>query len=155
MKLLKLKSFRQSPGLCGPASLKMVLEYYGIEKSEKELTRMCRATANSGVEAKPIVEVAKKLGLKAIIKDNSNLNDLKKLLAKKIPVIVDWFSTDDGHYSVVVGLDKKYIYLEDPELGRLNKIKREIFYRTWFDFTGNFIKKSSDVILRRILVIHK
>jgi len=155
MKLLKLKSFRQSPGLCGPASLKIVLEYYGIEKSEQELTKMCGATAKNGVEAEPIIAVAKKLGLKGFIKDHSNLNDLAKYLAKKIPIIVDWFSTDDGHYSVVVGLEKKFIYLEDPELGGLNKIKIDVFYRNWFDFKGNFINKPSDLIIRRILVIHQ
>ena len=155
MKLLKLKSFRQSPGLCGPASLKMVLEYYGIEKSEQELTKMCGATANHGVEAKPLLTVAKKLELKGFIKDNSSLKDLAKFLAIKIPVIVDWFSTDDGHYSVVVGLDKKFIYLEDPELGGINKIKIDVFYRNWFDFRGDYIKTPKNVILRRILVIHR
>ena len=41
-KLLKVKSFQEKLGVsyCGPASLKMVLEYYGIEKTEKELARL-------------------------------------------------------------------------------------------------------------------
>ncbi len=116
---------------------------------------MCGATAKSGIEAKPIIAVAKKLGLKGFTKDNSNFDDIAKYLTKKIPIIVDWFSTDDGHYSVVVGLDTKYIYLEDPEFGGINKIKKGTFYRVWFDFRGNYIKTPKNVILRRILVIHR
>lgn len=155
MKLLKVKLFRQSSGMCGPASLKMVLEYYGIKKSEKELAKMSGASTNHGVEARPLLTAAKKLGLKGFIKDGSTLNDVARYIMKNIPVIVDWFSVDDGHYSVVVGLDKKSIYLQDPELGGLNKIKKDVFYRAWFDFQGNYIKTPKDLILRRLLVIHR
>jgi len=35
--MLKVKPFRQTVGYCGPATLKMVLDYWGVNKTEKEL----------------------------------------------------------------------------------------------------------------------
>jgi predicted double-glycine peptidase len=83
------------------------------------------------------------------------VSDLQKLLKKGIPAIVDWFSTDEGHYSVAVGVDKSNIYLQDPELGRIRKMKREDFQRVWFDFPGDCIKSKKDLIVRRMIVIYK
>lgn len=155
MKLLQVKSFRQTSGMCGPACLKMVLEYYGIKMSEKKLAKMCGATASLGSNAGRILATAKKLGFKGFIKDSATISELAKFLKKDMPVIVDWFSVNDGHYSVVVGLDKRYVYLEDPELGRLNVIEKDVFRRVWFDFNGKYLVKSSkNLLIRRVLVIH-
>ncbi len=55
--MLPIKPFLQTSGLCGPACLKIALEYFGVKKTEKYID-------------------------------------------KKIPVIVDWFSRNDRHYSV-------------------------------------------------------
>ena len=89
---------------------------------------------------------------------------MQSWLKKGTPVIVDWFTrgrndypeseTADGHYSVVAGLDNKFIYLQDPEIGKMRKIKRYDFMRVWFDFTGDYIK-SGELIIRQIIVIHK
>ncbi len=149
-----MKPFRQSAGLCGPASLKMVLEYFGIKKSEKELAKLCRANPHHGTTATNMVLAAKKLGFKAAYKDFSSIKEIKKYLDKKIPVIVDWFSLDDGHYSVVAGIDTKFIYLQDPELGKINKIDLITFQRVWFDFEGEMLKKKEGIFLRRIIVIY-
>ncbi|MCX6765192.1 MAG: hypothetical protein NT148_01485, partial [Candidatus Nealsonbacteria bacterium] len=62
--------------------------------------------------------------------------------------------TADGHYSVVIGLDDKFIYLQDPEIGRMRKIKRYDFMRVWFDFKGDYIKPN-ELIIRQIIVIFK
>ena len=153
-KLLNVKPFRQTPRYCGPASLKIVLEYYGISKSEKELVRMTRCTKRDGTKAKNIVLAARKLGLNAYMRDNSSISKISALLKKGIPTIVDWFSDDEGHYSVVVGIDNKQIYLQDPELGRVKKIDRKTFMRVWFDFEDEYLKNSKGLILRRIVVIY-
>ena len=141
--------------MCGPASLKMILEYFGVEKSEKELGRLTYCVLSRGTKAENIVSTAKRLGFNALIKDRANFNDIKKYLAQEIPVIVDWFSKDEGHYSVAVGIDKKNIYLQDPEIGGIRKLPIEIFQRVWFDFPGKFIKSKDVLILRRLIVIRK
>lgn len=98
--MLPVKPFQETlhGSFCGPASLKIVLDYYGVEKSQ---------------------EVA------------------------------------DGHNSVVVGLNKEYIYLQDPEVGRVRKINRDDFFRVWFDFSSDHIEKWEDMIIRQVIVIYK
>ena len=38
----------------------------------------------------------------------------------------------DGHLSVVVGIDKENIYLQDPEIGKLRTISRDDFMKVWW-----------------------
>jgi len=166
-KMLKIKPFQETlyASMCGPVSLKMVLGYRGVEKSEKELAKLCKVDKNLGVNDRDIKRVAEQLGFKVVIKNNSSFKDIEKWLDKKVPVIVDWFTkgrqeyfeseTADGHYSVVAGLDEKYIYLQDPEIGKIRKLKRDDFMRVWFDFEGGYIKKPNEIILRQIIVITK
>jgi len=70
-----------------------------------------------------------------------------------MPVIVDWFSADEGHYSVVVHIDKRFAYLNDPELARVRKIDVNTFERVWFDFESDYLRTPKDLILRRMIVI--
>jgi len=151
--MLPIKPFRQRPGYCGPACLKMVLEYYGIKKTEREVARLAGTTARWGTPATGLVKAVKSFGLKGKVKDNADLSDVRKYISKKIPVIVNWFSTDEGHYSVVVGIDEKFIYLQDPELASVRKLDLVTFKRVWFDFHGDFIKQKSDIVLRRLVVV--
>ena len=65
--MLKVKAHRQEPGCCGPACLKMILHYYGIEKSEKELAKLTACKPSCGTSAESIVEAAKKIGFDAFI----------------------------------------------------------------------------------------
>lgn len=164
VKLLPLKPFRETPSMCGPASLKMVLEYYGVEKSEQDLALLCDSSPELGTSAEKIKSAAESLGFKVEIKNNSTFEDIQQWLGKKVPLIVDWFTrggngyTDsdiaDGHYSVVVGLDKEYIYLQDPEIGRLRKMKKNDFMVVWFDFEGKNIKPD-ELVIRQIIAIYK
>ena len=154
--MLNVKPFKQKSGFCGPASLKMVLNYYGINKTEKELIKLSGATKSKGVGPKGILKAAKKLGFKGFCKDFSSLAEIRKYtIKKKIPIIVDWFSKDEGHYSVVIGIEKENIYLQDPSLGFRRAMKLSTFKRVWFDFPGPFIKSKNDIIIRRMIVIYK
>ncbi len=152
--MLNVKPHLQYAGLCGPACLHMVLKYFGLEKSDKELAKLCGANAKTGTTAAQIITAAKKLGFKAFYKDFSSIAEIKKYIDKKIPVIVDWFSIDDGHYSVAVKIDAKFIYLQDPDLNKINKIDLETFQRIWFDFEAPILRKKQDIFIRRLIVIH-
>lgn len=167
IRLLSIKPFQETlnMGYCGPASLKMVLDYYGIQKSEQELAELCNSTSVLGTDGKAIKKVAESFGLKVEIKNNASFEDIKSWLEQDIPVIVDWFTRGridqdesvvaDGHYSVVVGLDDKYIYLQDPEIGKMRTISRDDFIRVWFDFTGEYINSWDEMIIRQIIAIYK
>ena len=71
--MLHLTPYRQRPGYCGPASLKMVLDYYGLKKTELELGKLARCNPNKGTSAEGILKAAKILGFQGFIKDNANL----------------------------------------------------------------------------------
>lgn len=164
--LLDVKPFQETldADMCGPASLKIVLEYYGVNKSEDELAQLCKVKKGLGIDEKGIKTVAEKLGFKVKIKNNSSFKDIESWLKKDVPVMVNWFtrgrtdygnsSTADGHYSVVVGLDDEFIYLQDPELGSMRKITRNDFMRVWFDFKGEYLK-ANELIIRQIIAIYK
>lgn len=154
--MLKIKPFRQKPGFCGPAALKMVLDYYGISKSEKELAALSGATPTKGVGVQGLLKAAKKFGLRGLVKDFSEIRDIRGyVLKKKIPVIVDWWSVDEGHYSVVVDINKENIYLQDPEWGRVRAMKIQTFKRVWFDFPGDFLRSKIQLNIRRMLALYK
>lgn len=150
--------------MCGAASLLIVLDYFGIKKSEGEIAEMLRSDRNLGTDARAIKRVAGSFGLQVEIKNDSSLEDIRNYLEERMPVIVDWFSRGrgdypesavaDGHYSVVAGLDEKYIYLQDPEIGKTRKIARGDFMRVWFDFESELIKPDK-LIIRQMIAIYK
>ena len=105
--MLKLKPFCQTAGLCGPASLKIVLAYYGVSVSESKIAKIAGASKEKGAW---LIKAAKHFGFQVFSKENSSPADIKYFIKKKIPVIVDWFLEDDGHYSVAVDIDKKILF---------------------------------------------
>ncbi len=146
--MIKLKLFKQSKGYCGPASLKMALSVYGINKSEKYLAKLTKSSRSKGCSEENITNVAKMFGLKSKIKKRSSISEVKKLVNKGIPVIVNWFSPQEaGHYSVVVGFDKNKIVLADPHFGKIVKKDISWFEGRWFDVWND------KLILRQIIII--
>jgi len=159
--MIKLKPFRQTPGLCGPASLKMVMDYYGVSVSEKEIARVAGSTRERGTSIRGLIRAARRFGFEAIFRKDASLKDLEYFIDKKIPVIVDWFDRDGGHYSVVVDINKRKVVLMDPALRKIllyvrrRVLTRELFYSLWFDFPYKFIRTPKDLVLRAMLVIWK
>ena len=110
--MLNLTPFRQKPGYCGPASLKMELDFFGVTITEKKLVEISGCSRTRGVRAEGIVPAARKLGFLAKIKDSSDLKDINAWVnRKKIPVIVDWFAFKGGHYSVSAAWTKRIFIL--------------------------------------------
>ncbi len=157
--LLNTPHFQETlnAGMCGPAALKIVCDYFDVPMTEKELAKLCGTTKDNGTTGKQLVVAAKKLGFKAAIRDYSTYKDIERLLKAGVPPIVDWFSAEgtvaDGHFSVVCGLTTTHIILEDPEIGRRRKITRDDFMRVWFDFDVDTLRRPSDILIRRLIVI--
>lgn len=151
--MLLVKPTRQEPGYCGPASLKMVLSYYGTEVTEKTLVDDTNCSPQQGVDITDLLRVLEKYGFSGSIKEYAEFSDIAHFISQGIPVIVEWFSNDDGHYSVVVDIDSENIRMIDPELGFVRAMKLDEFYRVWFDFPGNFISDKNTISLRRMLIV--
>ncbi len=176
--LLDIKIFKQGDdSLCGPASIKMILDFYGNSVTESEIAKLCNHTYELGTDDVHMKQACESLGYEVFIKNESTFDDINNFLKKGIPVIVDWFAgvkldvedvsegfvydtklpTDvgvpNGHSSIVVGLDDAYIYLIDPEIAEIRKIRKEDFIRVWFDFRNPYIMNWEEMILRQIFVI--
>ena len=163
---LPVKPFQETlnAGMCGPASLKIVLAYYGVEKTEQELAELCGTTPDLGTDDQGLKRAAEQLGFKVEIQNESTFEDIEQWLKKGVPVIVDWFTRGrsdyddsavaDGHHSVVAGLDDDFIYLQDPEIGAMRKIDREDFLTVWFDFKGKYIRPD-ELIIRQLIAIYR
>lgn len=153
--MLKVRPLEQSAhGYCGPACLKMVLGYFGVKKSERELVRLTGATRKHGVDAVGLLKTARALGFRGFAKDYATFADLRRyILKRRVPVIVDWFSEDDGHYSVVAHVDRRNIYLCDPEFGRRRAMPLTTFRRVWFDYVPDAPRTKNDFVIRRMIVL--
>ena len=163
---LRVQPFQETlyGGYCGPASLKIVLGYYGVKKSEKEIAKRCGHDPKLGTTNESIKKTAESYGFAAEIKNKASFTDIQKWLKRGVPVLVDWFTPGrpgtntsempDGHSSVVMGLDKKNIYLQDPEIGAMRTIHRDDFLRVWFDFKKERVTSWKDMIIRQAIAIY-
>lgn len=166
-KLLPVKPFQETlhGGFCGPAVIKMVLDYYGIERTESEIAFMANKDDDLGISDQDIKRVLESFDLKVEVKNFASFEDIQDALDKDAPIIVDWMTRGradydeddlaDGHYSVVVGLDEENIYLQDPEVGRLRKFLKKDFIRVWFDFTSDHLEKWEDLVIRQMIGVYK
>jgi predicted double-glycine peptidase len=165
MTQLKVEGFQETlhENMCGPASLKIILNYFGVKKEEQELADLMGKTC-LGTDDKGMKVAAESLGFQVVIKNESDFADIQEWLDRSVPVIVNWFTRGrsdysdsdvaDGHYSVVVGLDENNIYMQDPEIGKMRTINRDDFMRVWFDFSGETIK-ANELILRQLIAIYR
>ena len=148
MKFLSVPAFKQSPYQCGPTSLRMVLAYFGVEVDEAIISNLAGTKPIVGTTPEKLLEAAHKLGLKGTWNIESSLQDIQEYIEQGTPVIVNWFYDDDGHYSVVIGINKKTIVLLNPDNGKKKTFDRQTFTRVWFDFSGECLQSPSDLRIR-------
>lgn len=153
--MLRVPWFRQSPGKCGPTVLRMVLAYHGISASERLLSRLtgCKPVWHpEGTSAEGIIRGAEHYGLRGRVVDGADIPTLKKLIRAGIPPIVDWFSVDEGHYSVVVDVTRSHVVLRDPSRPGYVRMPHKTFLRVWFDFRAG-ARSREGLIVRRAIVV--
>ena len=183
MILKEVKPLKQKKMMCGPASLEIVLRYYGEDKNQIELKKMLGSNILTGTTNKKMIEISRNLGFKSQFKFNSSIGEIEKLILKKIPPIIGWFTPEGtSHYSVVQGIDKNYIFIVDPELNKVRKIRIDEFSKRWLNVNWeelSFLKKifasikiflknkinkkdnfnlplnKNDIIFREIIIIRK
>jgi len=131
---------------CLTASLRMVLEYYGIKETETTL-RIKLKTKFFGTHPIHAVECAKSYGLDAYV-SSLTFNKLRELISKNIPVIASILKFADDefyvHSVVVYRIEKNTVYLLDPEDGE-KRLNSDLFERLWQnnDYTAIVIEKLS------------
>lgn len=129
----------------------MILEYYGKTVSGRDIGLIAKTTIAHGTTPEGLLRAAKHYGLTGKWSKASSIDDLKKHIKKGTPVIVDWFSSYEGHYSVAVGATRNRIAILDPETGKRRTFSNDEFMRVWFDFTGTWIKNRLHLRVRWML----
>ncbi|HXX66296.1 MAG TPA: cysteine peptidase family C39 domain-containing protein [Polyangiaceae bacterium] len=144
---LAVPDVRQSTGYtCGAAALQAVLAYYGISSREDRLSAQMGATPSDGIAPQAIVRTARAHGLAAELRENMTVEELALEVRERRPVIVElqawadpprthWESDwDDGHYAILVGIEKDELVFEDPSvLGSRAQLSRQEFEARWHD----------------------
>lgn len=146
---------KQQKGYCGPASLKIIFDYCGIEKSQREWAKLSSATHEDGVQNDGLMKAIRSVGFSGKIIRETTFNEVRKLITSKKTIIVIWWSGGGGHYSPVVDISKKTITLADPELGRHRRIGLKKFDHLWFDFSKDNNRQPSDLELRALILIDR
>lgn len=131
---------------CGVAALQSVLHYYGHTIRADRLAAALKADPEQGTHYRRMATYAESHGLDVTIYTEMEIEALRKLLDRGVPVIValqawgdrgpddytdEW---DDGHYVVAVGYDKERFYFMDPStLGNYTYIPTGEFLTRWHD----------------------
>jgi hypothetical protein len=144
VKNVHVKHYLQTPGLglCGPASLRILLSHFGKEFSEEQLAKLAHSTLGlgrgDGTEHENMIETIKEIGGYVFVKEGGTIEELEYFVNKeKLPVVIGWFDKNDDHYSVVVSVTDKNIVIVDPAANEDERwIDREVLPKIWFDFVG-------------------
>lgn len=154
MKRLSVPLLKQGKLECGPTALWMVLQYFGKQTSVKEIVRDIGWIKKYGVRTIKLAGFAQKLGFKVycysynkkLSKGKAKIkkpakSDILKFLKKKLPVIIavrqfllfNEEPFDMGHFIVITGYEDGKFWYNDPEDGKLHKIKEDDLMFAWLN----------------------
>ena len=123
----------------------MILEYYGIEKSEKELRILFKTTPLYGTLWEFVESEIRKIGFELVWKKFWSIEEAGSLLEQSIPVTVGIKGkTDkDKHVVVLVDINEEHITVADPDNGELVEISMQKFLDMWIErnMIAGYIKK--------------
>ena len=151
---------------CGPATLSMVLGWYGRNVSQSELADKMRPYQNQKgdnddktIFTYEFVDWVKEYGFEATGRVNGDIELLKKFTTNGIPVVVKtWLhvNEDIGHFRIVRGFDesKKVIIQDDSYEGPNMKFSYYDFLSLWQPFNYAYIivyKQEQESLVEAIL----
>jgi len=149
--MLNIHPFRQKKDHdCGPACIKMLADFYHKKVDYDSMLEV--SSKLDGYTLDRMKDTFKELGIRTKKKEGLDLCDLKENYEKGKPTIVIWFNMytfyPGNHYSIVVKVTDKLIYLADPGIGKIRKMDKEKFSCLWFGinpFSTEFTEHPSTV----------
>jgi uncharacterized protein len=136
---------------CAAACMQAVARYWGRDIAEQDIMELLNTNEESGTYPDDILRASRELGLEANYKENLTLEEIEASLKDGVPVIIDcqaWRSVseyneswadewDNGHWMVIIGIDEKNVYFEDPYiLGDRGFMSRQEFVERWHNPRG-------------------
>lgn len=138
---------------CGVACIQTILGTRGIRSNRQALKKLLKTNRNYGTMPRNIKEVLGAYEFKVRERFEANLDNIESELSKGRLCLVayqawgykKYFETlQSGHYSVIFGIEKDFLWLADPNVRGarvryrkgVRKIKREVFEGRWIDEDG-------------------
>ncbi len=133
---MKIQPIKQRDTIaCGPTCIEMVLKYFDIPHTARDISRVTNYKKEGGVYNKDVVAVLQHYGLKTKVFKNASWEKLTELNTKDSVIVVSWMLDGYiGHVSVVEKVDEKHIHLAEPTTGKILKIEKIKFLRLWLDY---------------------
>lgn len=124
---------------CGPASLQMVFEYFGLHKSQRYLAKQLQTQRDDGTDHSDLIRVATSHGLYCYVNRDSSIHEILHFLSLELPVIIDFMepSGNEAHYAIVSGYKNQSIILHDPWNGKQFSLQEAWFEKHWYDRENN------------------
>ena len=124
---------------CGPACLRMVLAYNGVDKTEDELVVLCN-TAEVGTGRRPLARAAQELNFGVQLAERMTREDLQETISSGKPTIalvnpslIYPHVTETSHGVVIVGVEGDEIIFHDPAGSASNRLAWAEFRSAWLD----------------------
>lgn len=136
---------------CGPAALSMLLSYFDINVSQKQLGEELRPYQNptgdnddKSVTLEELAEKSKEYGFIPYHRPAGNFDMLERLIQINIPIITrTWLTTDEsiGHFRVVKGYNnvENYIIQDDSYQGPDKRYSYAEFNELWKKFNYEYL----------------
>lgn len=134
MKKIAIPHFEQVTDYsCGPACVRMVLGYYGIEADPPFLIQLLGATEDTGTSTDAFSRIAHVYELEYLSQEHATVDTIIHFIENDIPVIANYICQRDeeGHFIVIYGYDDKQFYFSDPTYGQDETITFEKFLPRW------------------------
>jgi len=152
--MIELPTGRQTFDFDGPKALQIALAYYGVDIPEGDLIKELGCDAN-GTPVQNMISVAETKGFQVVTRCGLSLEEVKRFVDGKHPVIVlvqawadrymtleDWKKdNEDGHYVIVIDFYNDNIVFEDPSSFRNTWLTEEEFLARWHDVDPRTHKK--------------
>jgi ABC-type bacteriocin/lantibiotic exporter with double-glycine peptidase domain len=129
---------KQPYNLCLPASVSMVLAYWGVEIAPERILEQV-PIYRDGTTGEDLRRFVEALGFRGFLVQPP-FEDLASHLEKRRPIIVSLLAGRDGrHAMVLVGVDPagRQVWLNDPASGEARRMAAEDF-RKRFDASGRW-----------------
>lgn len=126
---------------CGAASVQMLLAYFGMRRSEHELMERLHTDRLYGTHHQAILTELAKDGLFVYVNADAHLDEIAFFLEhRKLPSLVHYIEpdADEGHYALVIGVDRRLVTLNDPWHGPRYTLSVREFEMRWHDERGAF-----------------
>jgi len=128
------KELMKTDADCGIASVKMLLDFYGMNVSYEELKKETNSTSE-GTDWKDIKKYLKTLDNVEMIEFKENTEKARTYLENGYPLFICWDvdgNPEWSHYSILIAIGKYSVWMLDPEENKsLSEYSLDYFLPCW------------------------